>query len=148
MLRYGIPHGFFPDIKDQTDEVITKQHYLQLEKIFINKIAKNFTKIHTYNAPFRLLQFMQVRANKYYIKAMKYYMEADADLITLLEHLYVNIISNEQGVFKSISTWPFNAYISNEDLMQKLQGIKSKRLAIRAQQIIDNLNQAREMRSR
>ena len=148
MLRYGIPHGFFPDIKDQTDVVVTKQHYLQLEKILINKIAKNFTKIHTYNTPFRLLQFMQVRANKYYTKAMNYYMKTDADLITLLEHLYVNIISNEKGVFKSISTWPFNAYISNEDLMQKLQGIKSKRLAIRAQQIIDNLNQAREMRSR
>ena len=148
MLRYGIPHGFFPDIKDQTDVVVTKQHYLQLEKILINKIAKNFTKIHTYNTPFRLLQFMQVRANKYYIKAMNYYMKTDEDLITLLEHLYVNIISNEKGGFKSISTWPFNAYISNEDLMQKLQGIKSKRLAIRAQQIIDNLNQAREMRSR
>lgn len=147
MLRYGIPHGFFPDIKDQTDVVVTKQHYLQLEKILINKIAKNFTKIHTYNTPFRLLQFMQVRANKYYIKAMNYYMKTDEDLITLLEHLYVNIISNEKGVFKSISTWPFNAYISNEDLMQKLQGIKSKKLAIRAQQIIDNLNQAREMRS-
>lgn len=148
MLRYGIPHGFFPDIKDQTDEVITKQQYLQLEKIFINKIAKNFKKIHTYNAPFRLLQFMQVRANKYYIKAMEYYMGTNANLITLLEHLYVNISSSKKGIFKSISTWPFNAYISDEDLVQKLQGIKNKKLTIRAQKIIDNLNQAREMRNR
>lgn len=148
VLRYGIPHGFFPDIKDQTDEVVTKQHYLQLEKILINKIAKNFTNIHTYNTPFRLLQFMQVRANRYYIKAMKHYMETDEDLITLLEHLYVNISSSEKGVFKSISTWPFNAYISDEDLMQKLRGIKSKKLAARAQKIIDNLTKAKELRNR
>lgn len=148
VFRYGIPHGFFPDIKEQTDEIVTKQHYLQLEKLFVKKIAKNFTKIHTYDTPFRLLQFMQVRANKYYIKAMKYYMGADADLITLLEHLYVNIIHNEQGMFKSISTWPFNAYISDEDLMQKLRGIKSKKLATRAQKIIDNLTKAKELRNR
>ena len=91
---------------------------------------------------------MQVRANKYYIKAMEYYMETNADLITLLEHLYVNISSSQKGIFKSISTWPFNAYISDEDLVQKMQGIKNKKLTIRAQKIIDNLNQAREMRNR
>lgn len=144
MLNYATPHGFFPDFKDQLEMVITREHYLELEGIFIKKIIENFTKIHTYNSPVRLLQFMHVRANTYYNKAMVYYTKTDANLIHLLESIYVSAYDSEKGLYKQIATWALCGYMSDEELISKLECIQRRHttLSTKAQKIIEDIKEA------
>lgn len=144
MLKYATPHGLFPDFKDPSEMVITKEHYLELESIFIKKIRDNFTKIHTYNSPVRLLQFVHVRANTYYNKAMVYYTKTDVNLINLLESLYISAYDSEKGLHKQIATWALYSYISDAKLINKLEQIQKQHpvLSTRAHKIIEDIKEA------
>lgn len=146
LLKHGISHGLFPDMKDQIDITITKEHYSELEKIFIKKIKVNYTNIHKYYNPVRLLQFMAVRTHKYYKQTMDYYIQTDANLILLLERLYVNVSSSEKGVFKSISTWSLHDYITDEGLINRLHKIVTKKtkLSLKAKKIIADIEEAQQ----
>lgn len=146
MISFGLPHGFFPDSKDQVKVIITQEHYLQLEKIFIRKIKDNFSRIHTYYNPCKLLTFMQIRAKQYYEQAMNHYMAHDEDLVRLLENMYFIRKYDKEGAHKMISTWALNKYISDEKLKKRLGNIKHKKsnLVTRAQRLIKDIDKAKE----
>lgn len=149
MVTHALSHGLMPSFKDQKIPTMTKEQYMELEAIFICKINTQAMRIHEYDRPMRLLQFIHDRAEDLYKTTLKSYFESGEEFIKLLENCYGNVSSGSKGVFQIINTWAITPYATDEDIIKRLELIKEKMpaLADRAAKIIKDIPAADRFRN-